>query len=249
MARAARKPPSVWFIGFILASGLSAAAEEPPRDLVKRVARAETATRAARDEYTYRQSVTIEELDDRGARRGQYRETREVIFTPRQERIERMVGTPFEGLKRLVLTEEDFHDIREIQPFVLTEDQLWNYETKFRGEEIVDGVACWVLQVRPRQILAGQRLFDGLLWVGKEDYGIVRMEGRAVPQIHTAKSENLFPRFTTIRRQVDGKHWFPVHTHADDTLPFRTGPQRIRLTIRYMDYKRFTAESTVTFER
>ena len=43
--------------------------------------------------------------------------------------------------------------MREIQPLVLTEDRLWNYETKFCSEETMDGVDCCVLQVRPRQIL------------------------------------------------------------------------------------------------
>ena len=173
---------------------------------------------------------------------------RDIVFSPENERTEQMVGAPSMNLKRLVLTPEDFRDIRDIQPFVMTEDQLWNYETKFRGEEKMDGVECWVLQVRPRQILPGQRLFDGMLWVGKKDYAIVRLEGQAVPQVHTAKSENLFPRFTTIRKPVDGKHWFPIYTYADDTLPFRNGPQRIRLTIRYSNYKRFGAESTVTYD-
>lgn len=53
------------------------------------------------------------------------------------------------------MTDEDFHDIREIQSMALTADRLWNYETKFRGEETMDGVDCWVLQVKPRQILRG----------------------------------------------------------------------------------------------
>ena len=64
--------------------------------------------------------------------------------------------------------------MREIQPLVLTEDRLWNYETRFRGEETMDGVDCWVLQVRPRQILEGQRFFDGMIWVDKKEYNIVR---------------------------------------------------------------------------
>jgi hypothetical protein len=71
------------------------------------------------------------------------------------------------------------------------------------------------------------------------------MEGQAVPQIRTTKTENLFPRFTTVRRPLDGKHWFPVYTYADDTLHFRTGPQRERLRIAYSAYKRFGAESTL----
>lgn len=224
-------------------------AEEPPADLTRKVARRETETQAARNQYTYRQSVAIEELNSRGGKAGVYREVRDVIFSPQQERSEQLIGKPLMTLVHLRLTEEDFRDIREIQPFVLVEEMLFIYETKFRGEEKIDDQDCYVLQVRPRQILQGQRLFDGLLWVRKADYSIVRTEGQAVPQIRSAKQENLFPRFTTIRHPVDGQHWFPAYTYADDTLQFRTGPQRIRLTIRYSQYKKFGAESSITFEK
>ncbi len=219
-------------------------AEDPPANLAKLVAQRESETEAERNEYMYRQTVTLQELDSRGGARGEYKEVRDIIFSPEHERTEELVGTPENGLKSLVLTEQDFRDIREIQPLVLTEDRLWNYETKPRGEETIDDVDCWVLQVRPKQILGNLRYFDGLLWVDKKGYNIVRMEGQAVPQIMTTKQENLFPRFTTIRKPVDGKHWFPSYTYADDSLPFRTGPQRIRLRISYSNYRRFGAEST-----
>ena len=222
----------------------SARPAEPPEHLPKLVAHRESETQAERNEYMYRQAVTLEELDSHGAARGGYKETRDIIFSPEHERTEETIGQPTNSLKNLTLTAEDFRDIRSIQPLVLTEEQLWNYETKFRGEERMDDVDCWVLQVRPRQILQGQRLFDGLIWVEKEAFNIVRLEGQAVPQIITTKSENLFPRFTTIRKPLDGKNWFPVYTYADDTLPFRTGPQRIRLRIAYSNYRRFGAEST-----
>jgi len=100
---------------------------------------------------------------------------------------------------------------------------------------MVDGHECYVLQVRPRQVFPGQRLFEGILWI------------RAVPAIFKWSSENLFPRFTTIRARIGGRWWFPVYTFADDVLGFRTGPVRLRMTIRYSDYKRFTAESTIHF--
>jgi hypothetical protein len=248
VSRVARKPPDVFAIAIILAFMLlatSARGQEPPANLAKLVAHRETETETERNEYTYRQSVTLDELDDHGGARGQFRETRDVIFSPQHDRTEEMVGSASNGLKNLILTEEDFQDIRNIQPLVLTEDRLWNYETKFKGEETMDEVDCWVLQVRPRQILQGQRFFDGMIWVDKKDYNIVRMEGQAVPQIRTTKAENLFPRFTTIRKPLDGKHWFPVYTYADDTLHFRTGGQRIRLRIAYSNYKRFGAESTL----
>jgi hypothetical protein len=225
---------------------LSARADEPPPNLARLVAHRETETETERNEYLYRQTVSIEELDKGGGVAGQYKEVRDVIFSPKHERTEEMVGKPQNTLRSLRLTDEDFHDIRDIQPMVLTEDRLWNYEVKFKGEETMDDVDCWVLQVRPRQILEGQRLFDGMVWVDKKDYNIVRMEGQAVPQIRTTKQENLFPRFTTIRKPVDGKHWFPVGTYADDTLQFRSGPLRERLRISYTEYKRFGVESTFT---
>jgi hypothetical protein len=221
-------------------------AQEPPPNLAKLVAHRETETENERNEYTYRQTVTLEELDKNGGVRGSYREVRDVIFSPTRERTEEFVGKPENRLKLLVLTPEDFRDIRDIQPLALTEERLWNYETRFKGEETMDGADCWVLQVRPRQILEGQRFFDGMIWVDKKEYSIVRMEGQAVPQIVDTKKENLFPRFTTIRKPIDGKHWFPVYTYADDTLQFRSGPLRERLRISYGEYKRFGVESTFT---
>ena len=143
--------------------------QEPPANLAKLVAHRETETEAERNEYTYRQTFTLDELDDHGATRGLYRETRDIIFSPQHERTEQAVGNATNTLKNLILTQEDFEDIRNIQPMVLTEDRLFSYETKFRGEENVDGVDCWVLLVRPRQILHGQRLFDGMLWVDKKE--------------------------------------------------------------------------------
>lgn len=224
-------------------------AADPPLDLLKRVLERETATQTERSNYTYRQVVRIEELSERGQKRGEYHEVRDIIFTAEGQRHEKPLKAPVHQLDRLKLTEEDFRDIREVQPFLFTRDQLLMYETKFRGEETIGGNPCWVLQVRPRQILQGQRLFDGMVWVHQSDFSVLQMEGKAVPEILNRKEENLFPRFTTVRQLVDGKHWFPQRTFGDDTLPFRSGPLRMRLTIEYSGYQRFQAESTIKFSQ
>jgi hypothetical protein len=239
-------------IGFILASAFFTArayADDPPADLMRRIVQRETETQQAQSNYTYQQTVTIDEFDQRGARSGEYKEVRDVIFSPAHERTEQFLGKPQSSLTRLKLTDEDFRDLREIQPFVLTKDQAFIYETKFRGDETMDGRDCWVLQIRPRQILQGQRLFDGMIWVDKQDFSVIRNEGQAVPQILTTKTENLFPRFTTIRRKVDGDFWFPVKTYGDDQLQFRTGPLHMRLVIDYDKYQKFGADSKITFEK
>jgi hypothetical protein len=244
-------------ICFILASALwitfraaaPAQADDAPPNLTRLIAARETETAHAQGDYTYRQSVTLDELNPNGFAVGTYREVRDIIFSPAHERSEQMVGKPFLTLTHLKMTDEDFRDIREVQPFLLTQEQAFLYETQFRGEENMDSVDCFVVQIRPRQILEGQRLFEGLLWVSKKDYSVIRSEGHAVPEIHTLKSENLFPHFTTIRQKVPGDFWFPVMTYADDTLNFRGGGQRIRLTIRYTEYHRFGADSNVTFDK
>ncbi len=218
----------------------------PPLDLARRVTRRETASETERANYTYRQTVSLIEYGERNRSGGEYREVREVIFSPTGERTEQMVGTPSNTLKRLQMTPEDFADIRDIQPMMLTEDRLHLYQFTYRGEETIDGVNCWVLQVRPRQILYGMRLFEGSVWVDRRDYSIIRSEGRAVPQMRSNRpgKENLFPYFTTVRQKV-GDFWFPVLTEGADTLDFSTGPVRMKLSIRYRDYKKFGAESTI----
>lgn len=222
-------------------------AADPPPGLLKKIAARETDNARARENYTYRQSVTIQEFDDRGTITGEYREVRDVTFSPNRVRYEQVVERPRSTLTRIKLTAEDFADIRNIQPLFMTADQVSLYEGKYKGEETVDGLNCFVEYVQPRQILSTQRFFDGTLWVRESDLAVIRSEGQAVPQIETLKQQNLFPHFTTIRREIDSKWLFPQESYADDTLYFRDWPQRIRIVIRYLNYKRFGAESTITF--
>jgi hypothetical protein len=223
-------------------------AADPPANLARRVAARESATAEERGHYAYTQSVRLQELDSRGGQTGEYKETREVIFSPTGERSEQFVSQPESRLKNLIMTAEDFADIRNIQPFVMTGDQLWNYDTEFKGEEPADGIDCFVLRIRPKHILSAQRLFDGMIWVKQDDFSVIRSEGHAVPQIVTTKQENLFPRFTTTRRLVNG-FWFPSLTTADDTLYFRAAPIREKLVIRYSDYRRFGVRTSITFDK
>lgn len=234
-------------------SGSAGQAGEAPRDLARRVAERETEAEKARGQYAYQQSLVVEDFDSRGRKGGLYSELREVVFSPAGERSERFMKPAANQLKFLRMTEEDFADLRDIQPMLLTTENLFHYEVRVRGEEAVDGLPCWLLEVKPKRFLAGQRFFQGFLWADQKSNSIVRTEGQAVPPVVKTKNgereENLFARFTTLRApQADG-HWFPVHTFADDELPFRTGVARIRFNVRYAKYQRFGAQSTITFEK
>ena len=199
--------------------------------------------------YTYRQTVTLDEMNPSGFTQGTYREVRDIIFSPTAERSEQMVGKPSSTLAHLGLTDEDFRDMRDIQPFLLTKDQAFLYETHFRGEETMDGVDCFVgsdsSPADPGWTALVRRPAVGI----EERLSVIRSEGQAVPQIRTLKTENLFPHFTTLRQKVEGDYWFPVVTYGDDTLYFRGGAQRVRLTVRYTEYHRFGADSKITFDK
>jgi hypothetical protein len=224
----------------------STSTSKAPRDLARRVARNESLIRELRDQYTFRQNFRFEEVTPSGSRMGVYHEVRDVVYSPEKGRDEVLVRMPSNSLKRIRLTQEDFHDVREIQNFLFTEDVLWLYRVRHKGEETVEDVPCWVMHVSPKNELADMRFFEGHLWVSKEDEQIVRAVGRAVPEIRTTTKENLFPLFTTVRSRVDG-YWMPVLTVADDDLTFSSGRQRVRLQVDFENYQRFGAQSSITF--
>jgi len=47
---------------------------------------------------------------------------------------------------------------------------------------------------------------------------------------------------------VDGTHFFPTCTYADDLLVFPRTRVRMRMTVRYSDYRRFLGKVSVVEE-
>src|SRR5215813_11584820 len=76
----------------------------------------------------------------------------------------------------------------------------------------------------------------------------VKTYGKSVPDLRSGKDENLFPRFTTYREQIDNVYWFPTYTTARDTLHFKGGDVDIRVIIKYTDYKRFGSETKILYD-
>ncbi len=159
----------------------------------------------------------------------------DIVFTPQGKRYEEVTYAPQSSLQHLLLTPEDMKDLEDIQPFVLTTEDLPKYEVQYTGREKVDELGTYVFKVAPKKMEKGQRYFQGSVWVDDHDLAVVKSDGKAVPDL----KDNLFPRFITYRENIEGSYWFPTYTHADDTLHFKTGDVRIRMTVRYKNYKRF----------
>jgi len=219
----------------------------PVDEIIQKFAQKEKEFRIARANYTYHQTIRVQSLNANDRVLGEYYVESDITFDSAGKRTERITKAPPNTLQNIQLTPEDMQDIREIQPFVLTTDDLEKYRLKYLGKEKVDEIDCYVFDVAPKTIEKNQRYFQGQIWVDDKDLQIVKTYGKAVPDIRRGGQENVFPRFETYREQIDGLYWFPTYTRAVDTLQFSSGAQRIRQIVRYDNYKKFQADVKLTF--
>ena len=217
-----------------------------PDQIIQKFAARERDFKIARDAYTYRQDFTVQTLD--GSRvDGELRQVVDILFDDKGRRVENVVFAPQPSLTRLGMTKEDFDDLEKRLPFVLTSDEIGDYNILYVGQQQQDDLHTYVFDVAPRTIEKKRRYFEGRLWVDDQDFQIVKTEGKNVPDYRKGQ-ENLFPKFVTYREQIDGRYWFPTYTRADDTLHFKGGDVRIRITVKYSDYKRFGTRTRITYQ-
>ena len=240
-------------VGVATLLGAAWSADQPPvsetqiGQIIQKFAAKETEFARARENYTYRQSARLQELDEFGNVRGRWEMVSDIIFSAAGKRTEKVVRAPVATLRNLILTPEDEQDLRAVQPFVLTTAELPDYWIRYLGKQNADEIPCYVFAVKPKKLEPGQRYFQGQIWVDDRDLQIVKTYGRGVGLLKKG-SDNQFPKFETYREQIDGKYWFPTYTQADDILYFKTGlAQRIRMIIRYEDYKQFKSETQIKY--
>ena len=249
----------VFIVSLVVISPRAALAQEGPLDksqpkgttvdeVVKRFAAKEKEFKEARDQYTFRQDVKVMTLDG-DTPDGKYEQVFDVSFDDKGHKVKNVVFAPQPTLQRIQMTEEDIDDIENRLPFVLTSDEIGEYDILYVGQQKQDELNTFVFDVAPKQIVGKKRYFQGRIWVDDHDFQIVETYGKTVPDIRKKKGqENLFPRFTTWREQIDGKYWFPTYTRAEDTLKFSLGDIKIREIIKYTNYRRFGSKSTITYE-
>jgi hypothetical protein len=224
-----------------------------PKEIIQHFAAKEKEFKEARDQYTYRQDITVKTLDGETVT-GEYHEVFDVLFDDKGRHMENVVFAPQSSLEQggLSLDEGDIQDFRNRLPFVLTSDEIQEYNILYIGQQQEDELRCYVFDIAPKQIVGKKRYFQGRIWVDDHDFQIVKTYGQAVPEIRDTKKrgkeEHLYPKFTTWRQQVDGKYWFPSYTRADDTLHFNLNDVHIREIVKYEDYKRFGSSVKILYQ-
>jgi hypothetical protein len=215
-------------------------------EIIQKFAARETEFAKARENYTYKQTARVLDLDRGGATVGRWETVSDIVFDTGGKRTEHVVRAPVSNLLNFYLGPEDLEDLKNVQPFVLTTDDLPKYLVRYLGREMLDEISCYAFAVKPKKLDAGQRYFEGIVWVDDRDLQIVKSYGRGVG-LQKRGADQQFPKFETYREQIDGKYWFPTYTIANATLHFKDADARMRETVRYEDYKQFRSDVKITF--
>jgi hypothetical protein len=220
-----------------------------PEQIIQKFAEKEAVFKEARNHYTYTQEVIVQEMDGSTVD-GEFRETTDILYDDHGKRLEQVKFAPMVTLKRIGITKEDYDDFRNRLPFVLTTEDIPQYQILYVGQQHVDELGTFVFDVAPKKVEkeGGKRYFQGRIWVDDRDFQIVKTCGRNVPDIHKKGNENLTPKFVTYREQIDGQYWFPTYTSADDILHFSNGDVHIRETLKYSNYQRFGVKTRITYK-
>ena len=192
----------------------------PPDQIVAKFTAKESAFRQALNNYVYRRSVKVQTVDDDGKVDGEYYELTDVAFDSTGRRTEHVLQAPASTLERIMMSPADFADIQQRLPFVLTQEDVGQYDVTYVGKQKVDELDTYVFNVAPKVIEKKHRYFQGKIWVDAQDLQIVVTNGKNVPDDTRKGHEDLSPPFVTYREEIDGKYWFPVYTKGDGILHF-----------------------------
>ena len=202
--------------------------------------------------YSFRQDVIMDTLDGNTST-GEYRQVVDVTFDDKGKRRENVVFAPQNTLTEISMDPEDYEDINHRYPFVLTTDEIGEYQILYAGQQRIDEIDTYVFDITPKNLEKGKRYFEGRIWVDNQDFQIVKSSGKPAYMKEKRLEGHLFPSFTTYREQIDGKYWFPTYTSSDEVLHFpgtrNTPPQdvHLRIKVKYMDYKRFASKSKIIY--
>lgn len=229
-------------------------ADKSAEQIIKRMGEREAEFAEARQNYIFKQTVVVQTISDETNKPdGEYRQVTDITFNAAGKREEHVLFAPQNTLERVMMSPSDFRDIEQRLPFILTTEQLPEYDVTYLGQQKVDELDTFVFDVKPKVLEKGKRYFQGKIWVDQQDLQIVVVSGLNVPQDTRRGHEDLSPPFTTYYQQVDGKYWFPTYTKAEGNLHFAAAngalsqDVHLKTVVRYTDYKRFRAKVTIQY--
>lgn len=195
--------------------------------------------RKALNQYSFKRDVLVQKIGMGGQVTGEYHRVSTFTFDDQGNRYEKISFFPMSTMGEI--TQEDIDQMGGINPFALEPNKIHEYNFRYVGKEKIDELNLYVFDVTPKVMpnpkKTKEKLFSGRIWVDDQDLQIVKTKGKGVPET----KENKFPTVETYREHIDGRHWFPTYSYADEELVFDSGfSLHVRMKIRYTDFV-FTA--------
>jgi len=220
----------------------------PPKmtaqELIQKVAAQETKIKEARTHYVYTQDVLVQTLSGKTVD-GQFHEIASVSYDDKGRRAESVTFAEQSTLRGIRLSQQDMDDIRVFMPWMLTAEEVPQYNLTYAGQQRVDDLDTYVFHVEPKTEEKGKRYFQGRVWVDTHDLQVVKLCGKSVPDaVHVKKNQamDIRPMFVSYRQVVDG-YWFPAYTRVDDILHFQVQAIHMREIVKLTGYKRAGTEA------
>ena len=207
----------------------------PADEIIKKFTANEDVMKKAYDTFSFKQTIRVQETDDPDAT---FVVSGEMYMKSDGERYERIVKAPVSSLKRTEFTLEDVKTIASLPVFILTTDELANYNLKYEGTQKLDELDTYIFRVTPKGVSRTKRFFDGVVWVDTRDFVIVKNSGKFVREVEPSGTALPFTMFDTYRENIAGKYWFPTYTSSEDSLAL-PGNQMLalKLVIRSTDFQ------------
>src|SRR5207245_9878346 len=121
-------------------------------EIIQKFTQREEEFRKERDHFNYTQDVVFQTIDEDGQVDGEFREVRDILFTPDGKRFDKVTFAPVTTIQRILMTQEDFDDIEKVWPFVMTPEELPKYDVKYIGRERTDESGTYAIDVEPNKL-------------------------------------------------------------------------------------------------
>jgi hypothetical protein len=214
-------------------------------EIIQKFAAKEAVAKAARAKYSYTQTISVQELSGNEQNvAGEFNQVANVSVDREGRRVETPTFAPANTLRALQLTTADIEDIKDRLPFVITTEELPQFNVSYVGRQKVDELNTYVFDIAPKNPKKEKQMFRGKIWVDDHDLVIVKTCGKTREDVNANSTKrnqpkDLVPTFVTYREQIDGQYWFPTYCKASETLHFGLrgrGDVHMRETVKYTNY-------------
>ncbi len=220
----------------------------PPALIVAQFTANEAKFKAAYAKYDFQQTIRVEELGTAGAPTGTYQVKVLSFLKANGKRYDRLLSHSSSSLEYVHLSTQDLEVLAEMPLFPLAGKQADKYDFIYQGKEKLDQVDTFIFRVKPKQIIPGEQLFSGVVWVDDQEMAIVKSYGKFVNGEPPASGALPFSVFETVRENTQGKFWFPAFIRSDDMVAVGQNQLPIRLVIRSSDFQLSHAKTNaITF--